>query len=161
MRHNVTKMDSDEALVVKGTMIIVVPRRQLTSAKTKEKGKEKESTPKLRATIYVPTMPTDSVTMLTEVIQNQEVILHKLARLESKNITLWQHSNNRDVAIRETLVCLSPKIKPAFPTFPVDLFSRDFSQPASPKVHSSTSSDAIEPILPAVDELAKTTTPPE
>ncbi|KAK8597101.1 hypothetical protein V6N12_065577 [Hibiscus sabdariffa] len=62
-------------------------------------------------------MPTDFVALLTKVIQNQEVILHKLARLESKNIMLWHYLNNWDVAIRETLVSLSLRVMQAFPTF--------------------------------------------
>ncbi|KAK9018819.1 hypothetical protein V6N11_033866 [Hibiscus sabdariffa] len=122
-------MDSDEALVVKGTMITAATWRQ-----TKEKGKWKVSIPKLRAAKSVPAthMPIDSMATLT-----------------------------KDVAIRENLVSLSPRIMPAFPTFPVDLFSGDFSQPVSPKAHSSTPKNATEPILQIVDESAKTATPPE
>ncbi|KAK8563690.1 hypothetical protein V6N12_035831 [Hibiscus sabdariffa] len=134
MRHNVPKMDSDEALVVKGTMIIATTWRQLTRAETKEKSKWKVSTPKLRAakSVLMTPMPTDFVVMLT-----------------------------KDVAIQETIVSFSPGIMPAFPTFLVDLFVGDFSHSASPKAHSSSLSDAIESILSAVDESSKTATPPE
>ncbi|KAK9018733.1 hypothetical protein V6N11_033780 [Hibiscus sabdariffa] len=113
---------------------------QLIGAETKEKRKRKVSTPNLRAAKSVPTtlVLTDSVAMLTKVIQNQEAILPNLARLERKNIALLHYLNSWDVAIRETFMSLSPGIMPTFPIFHVDLFSRDFSQPTSPKAHSST-----------------------
>ncbi|KAK8559312.1 hypothetical protein V6N12_042591 [Hibiscus sabdariffa] len=95
MWHNEPKLDSNKALVVKGTVIMAATWRNLTRVETKEK----VSTPKPRAAKSMPAtlMPIDSVATLTKVIQYQEAILHKLARLESKNITLWHYLNSRDV----------------------------------------------------------------
>ncbi|KAK8556417.1 hypothetical protein V6N12_002819 [Hibiscus sabdariffa] len=80
-------MESDEALVVKGTLITVARWRQLTRVESKDKGKGKvsEPTPKSKATkfVLVTAMLASSMTLLSKVIQNQEDILHKLARLES------------------------------------------------------------------------------
>ncbi|KAK9043133.1 hypothetical protein V6N11_071483 [Hibiscus sabdariffa] len=83
MWHNVPKLDSNKALVVKGTMIATATWRQLIGAETKEKGKGKGKvrTPKMRAAkseLATP-MPTDSVAMLTRMIQNQEAIMNKFA----------------------------------------------------------------------------------
>ncbi|KAK9045017.1 hypothetical protein V6N11_058907 [Hibiscus sabdariffa] len=48
LRHNVPKLDSDKALVVKGTMISPATWRQLTEAEKKEKGNERMSEPTLK-----------------------------------------------------------------------------------------------------------------
>ncbi|KAK8483044.1 hypothetical protein V6N12_003705 [Hibiscus sabdariffa] len=66
-----------------------------------------------------------------------------------------KRKGNWDVAIRETLMSLSPEIMPTFLTFLVDLFSGDFCQPACPKAHSSTPTDVIEPVSPTIEESAK------
>ncbi|KAK8998085.1 hypothetical protein V6N11_012617 [Hibiscus sabdariffa] len=84
----------------------------MTEAESKDKGmgKMSEPTPKSKIAKSVPAIspPTDSMTMFTKLIQNQENILHKLASMEIKNITLYHYLHNRDVALRETLMSLSP-----------------------------------------------------
>ncbi|KAK8593773.1 hypothetical protein V6N12_045847 [Hibiscus sabdariffa] len=73
MRHKMPKMDLDEALVVKGTMITTAICTQLIGAETKEKGKRKVSTPKLRAAKSMPatSMPTDAcnIPLIATIVQ--------------------------------------------------------------------------------------------
>ncbi|KAK9006800.1 hypothetical protein V6N11_019131 [Hibiscus sabdariffa] len=75
--QGVPLLDSDETLVVKGTVITITTCRQLKGVESKEKGKGrvKESTPKPIATKSVPATPTssDSIAFLTKVLQNHEL----------------------------------------------------------------------------------------
>ncbi|KAK8560163.1 hypothetical protein V6N12_012966 [Hibiscus sabdariffa] len=73
----------------------------------------------------------------------------------SKSIDVTTKYCVKSRTIQKTLASIALGAMPTFPTFPASLFAGDCSQHASPKINSSTPSNATEPFTPNVDESAK------
>ncbi|KAK9044518.1 hypothetical protein V6N11_058418 [Hibiscus sabdariffa] len=130
--HNVSKLDSDKALAVKRTLIMTTTGRQLTEVESKDKGKGKvkETTPKPR--VVSDLYANRFVGIASKNHSKPRGYLTKVGKNGDQEHYALHYLHNWNIALRETLLSLSPGVMPVFPIFPVDLFAERTVKPANP-----------------------------
>ncbi|KAK8980606.1 hypothetical protein V6N11_063206 [Hibiscus sabdariffa] len=132
------KDDHEERMELPHSIIM----RQLTEAESKDKGKGKvkETTPKPRAARDL--FANRSIVIASKNHSKPRGYLRKVGKNGDQEHHALHYLHNWDIALRETLLSLSPGVILVFPIFPVDLFAEGTQKLASPTTHSSTPSDA-------------------